>query len=300
MGTRQTLAAIGANLDDSIGIRVHDAKPALAPVSEQRDIGRQPLRNVGRLDVNQVIADPDQPRAEFTEEALDRLAQSIRDKGQLSPIRVRWSENAGKWTIVAGERRWRATKRADLATIDCFFHEEPLSESQVLEEQLIENCLREDLQPMEEAKAFEKLMTLNKWNSKQLAKAVRLHPSKVSRTLSLLRLPNDIQLDVAAGRIPARVAYEISKLNDPTSQRKLAARASSGRLTHRQAAGAVRQRRGKRKVKPRSTKQTFFTEGGWEIIVSANKRGTYHEIEEALIEALEEVRHRIDNNVQLY
>ena len=171
--------------------------------------------------------------------------QSIRDKGQLSPIRVRWSDNASKWIIVAGERRWRATKRAGLTTIDCFFHEQPLSESHVLEEQLIENCLREDLQPMEEAKAFEKLMALNNWNAKQLAEAVRLHPSKVSRALSLLRLPGDIQADVGAGRIPARIAYEISKLKDATAQRDLATKARSGQLNHRQAAGAVRQRQGK-------------------------------------------------------
>lgn len=77
------------------------------------------------------------------------------DKGQLSPIRVRWSAGAGKWIIVAGQRRWRATQQAGLTTIDCYFHEQALSESQILEEQLIENCLREDLQPLEEAKAFE-------------------------------------------------------------------------------------------------------------------------------------------------
>ena len=300
MDTRQTLAAIGANLEESMGIRGHDPHPTLSPVPEQRDVGRKPLRNLGRLDINQVIPDPDQPRVEFTEDALDRLAESIRDKGQLSPIRVRWSENAGKWIIVAGERRWRATKRSGLGTIDCFFHELPLSESQVLEEQLIENCLREDLQPIEEARAFEKLMTLNNWNAKQLAEAVRLHPSKVSRALSLLRLPKDIQVDVGAGRISARIAHEISKLNDQTAQRNLAAKARSGTLTHNQATGAVRQRRGKRKVKARNTRQTFLTEAGWKVVVSANKRGTYHDIEEALVEALEEVRHRINNNVQLY
>jgi ParB family chromosome partitioning protein len=95
------------------------------------------------------------------------LAQSIRDKGQLSPIRVRWSAEADKWIIVVGQRRWRATQRAGLTTIDCYFHEQDLSESQILEEQLIENCLREDLQPLEEAKACEKLMELNGWNAKE-------------------------------------------------------------------------------------------------------------------------------------
>ena len=301
MDTRETLVAIGANVEESMGYRDRDAaEPPLSPISSERDVGRKPLRNVGRLDIGQIIPDPAQPRVEFTDEALDRLAQSIRDRGQLSPIRVRWSGDVGKWTIVAGERRWRATKRAGLTTIDCYFHEDPLSETQILEEQLIENCLREDLQPMEEAKAFEKLMMINKWNAKQLAEAVRLHPSKVSRALSLLRLADDIQVDVAAGRIPARTAYEISKLGDEAAQRKLAAKARSGRLNHSQAVGAVRQRQGKCRGKARNTKQTFLVEAGWKIVVSANRRGTYHEIEEALVQVLEEVRHRIDNNVQLY
>jgi ParB family chromosome partitioning protein len=294
------LAAIDANLDESMGVRQSETHPDLSPVPHEKDVGRRPLAHVGRLDVEQVIPDPDQPRMEFTDEAIDRLADSIREKGQLSPIRVRWSEDIAKWIIVAGERRWRATKRAGLSTIDCYFHEQPLSESQILEEQLIENCLREDLLPLEEARAFEKLMALNGWNAKRLAEALRVHPSKVSRGLSLLRLPEDIQDDLAAGKIPGRIAHEISKIDDPVVQRTLATRARDGRLTHAQAAGAVRQRRGKRRAKARGTKQTFLTESGWRIVVSVNRCGTYHEIEEALIEVLEEVRHRIDNNVQLF
>ena len=105
--------ALGDHLDESLGVRRQEARAVLSPVAQQRDIGRSPLRNLGRLDLDQVIPDPDQPRTEFAEEALERLAQSIRDKGQLSPIRVRWSAGAGKWIIVAGQRRWRATERAD-------------------------------------------------------------------------------------------------------------------------------------------------------------------------------------------
>src|SRR5437660_12145886 len=102
-----------------MGVREQDLRPRLSPVPSHRDAARRPLRNVGQLEVNMVIPDPDQPRAEFSEEALERLAQSIREKGQLSPIRVRWSEDLAKWTIISGERRWRATKRAGLTTIDC-------------------------------------------------------------------------------------------------------------------------------------------------------------------------------------
>ena len=126
-----------------------------------------------RLAISQIVPDPDQPRAEFSQEALERLALSIREKGQLSPIRVRWSEELEKWTIICGERRWRAMVRAGLAEIDCYFDEgESVAFQEILEQQLIENCLREDLQPIEEAEAFASLMKLNGWTGKQVADAL--------------------------------------------------------------------------------------------------------------------------------
>jgi ParB family chromosome partitioning protein len=255
---------------------------------------------VGKIDIDKVMPDPNQPRGLFSDEAMERLAQSIREKGQLSAIRVRWSEEHGKWIIIAGERRWRATKCAGLPTVDCYFHEGQLTKSEVLQQQLIENCLRQDLQPLEEARAFSTLMQLNGWNAKQLAEALRLAPSKISRTLALLRLPADIQHDVASGRIPARSAYELSRLKDQESQRRLAGRVSAGALTHEQAARAVRKRRGKSAPRPRGIRLAFIDEAGFRVTVSANKKGTYYDIEQALVTALEEVRHRIQNNVQLF
>ena len=271
--TRQTLERIGAHLEESLGVREQDRRPKLSPTPLSRDAGRRPLRNVGRVDINQVVPDPEQPRVDFPEEALERLAQSIRDKGQLSAIRVRWSEALGKWVIISGERRWRASKRAGLATIDCYFHEGEPSKSEVLEEQLIENCLREDLQPIEEARAFAALMDLNGWNGKELAEALRVPPAKVSRALALLKLPADIQEQVASGAISARSAYEISRLPDDEARRALAARAARGELTHDQAARAVRQRQGRPRARRRGIHQTFTTEEGWKIVISAEQEG---------------------------
>ena len=248
-GTRSALEKIGAHLEDSMGVRERDLRPKLSPVPHTRDAGRRPLRNVGKVDINMVIPDPEQPRVEFSEEAIERLAQSITDKGQLSAIRVRWSEEFNKWVIIAGERRWRATKRAGLPTIDCYFHENEISKSEVLEQQFIENCLREDLQPIEEAKAFSMLMELNGWTGKQVAEALRVPASKVTRAMALLKLPDDIQDHVEAGKISPRSAYELSKLSDDEARRELAEKAASGRLTHDQAAKAVRQRKGKAAAK---------------------------------------------------
>ncbi len=204
------------------------------------------------------------------------------------------------WVIISGERRWRATKLAGLPTIDCHFHEAGLTRSEVLEQQLIENLLREDLQPMEEARAFSTLMDINGWNGKKLALALRIPASKVSRTLALLRLPEEIQRRVARGEIPARSAYELSKVADDRARTALADRAAAGSMTHEAIALAARSRKGRTAAKPRNTRVTFLGEGGWKVVVSAGSKGTYDEVELALIEALEEVRTRIRNNVQLF
>jgi len=298
--TRDSLTAVAANLDESMGVRDHEGQLKLSPIPSKRDAGRKPLRKVGTVEIARVVPDPDQPREQFSEEAIDRLARSISEKGQLSAIRVRWSEELAKWVIIAGERRWRAAKRAGLATIDCYFHEGPLTASEILQHQLIENCLREDLQPIEEARAFAKLIAMNRWTRAQLAEALRIAPSKVSRALALLKLPADVQDQVTAGAISARSAYELSKLKGDRARRKLAQHACDRRLTHKQTAKAVRQRKGRPAPKSRATKQTFSTDQGWRVVVSAGTRGTYHDIEQALLWALDEVRHRIANGVRLF
>ena len=101
--TRSTLESIAGNLTESMGERPREAALRLSPVASPKDVGRRPLRDFGRIDVKQLMADPEQPRARFSEEAIGRLAKSIREKGQLSPIRVRWSDQHQKWVIIAGE-----------------------------------------------------------------------------------------------------------------------------------------------------------------------------------------------------
>ena len=300
--TRSTLARLDNNLLESMGQRAVENRTHLGPAPRPKDIGRRPLSGFGKLDVIQVVADPDQPRLEFSEDEIEQLAQSLRDKGQLAPIRVRWSDQLNKWIIIAGERRWRAAKHANLPTIECIFHEDELTRSEILELQLIENLLRADLKPVEQAKAFQSLMQLNGWNGKQLAEILKIPRSSISRALALLNLPDEIQRDVDEGRVPARSAYEISKLADRDQQIELANRAAQGDLTHQDAAGKARassNRRGKQR-KNRVTRLTFFVEPDLKVFVSTDRRVNYHEIEQGLLQALDEVRLRIDNNVQIF
>jgi ParB family chromosome partitioning protein len=286
------LAQAGANLDESMGVRVTEHRPSLAPVPDPRDVGRRPLRNVGRVEIGQVVPDPDQPRAEFSEEGLERLAASIRERGQLSPIRVRWSAAMGKWVIIAGERRWRATRQAGLPTIDCVFVEGDLSRGELLAQQLIENLLREDLRAIEEAKAFRQLLTLNAWTGKQLAEALRIPPSKVTRSLALLDLPDDLQERVEAGQLAARSAYEIAKLPSDDSRRELTRAVQEQGLTAEEARRAVRSRQGRAAPKSRATRVRFSAPGCLMVTVSAGRSFTDPELDAALVHVLGIVRAR--------
>lgn len=299
-GTRNALEEVSLNVDESMGRRRSTRATQLSPVSSAKDVGRRPLRTFGAVEVNRIIADPQQPRTEFDDDDIERLAGSIRTHGQLHPIRVRWDEAVEKWTIVTGERRWRATIAAGLPSIDCYFIDGEVTQSELREQQLVENLLRSDLRPMEEAKAIQSLMELNDWNGKQVAKALRVTTSRISRSLALLDLPPEIQQQVDAGTLPKSSAYEISKLGNSEQQTKLATQAASGELSHSQTVSQIKQRRGKTPGKPRNgIHQVFLSERGLKVTVTATTKVNYHEVELALTEALEEVRHRIRNNMKL-
>ncbi len=294
MSTRSQLEKASAHLNESIGVRSNEIRPQLSPVARVQDIGRRGNRSFGQIEIDRVAPDPDQPRVEFDSEELKLLTASIRDKGQLAPIRVRWSDTVSRWLIISGERRWRACKQAGLTTIDCYFQESALSPTQILEEQLIENLLRVDLKPVEEAESFRKLMTVNNWNGKQLASALSISPTHVSRALALLKLPHETRVRIDKGEISSRAGYELSRL--PTPDLKSVTQSNSS-VTIKQASQA-RQRR--QSAKPqRGVRQTFLAENGWKIVATSQRKGTYHDIERALTEALEEVRLRIDNRINL-
>jgi len=290
--TRSALEQINENLDESVGLRTDAKVTQLSPVASKKDVGRSPLRTFGRVDITLVESDPHQPRTEFSPDAIQRLAKSIKEKGQLHPIRVRWSDDRGKWIVISGERRWRATKEAGLPTIDCYFQNDDLDSSVVLEQQLIENLLREDLKPMEQARGFAALMELNDWTGKQVANSLHVAPSTVSRALALLDLPPEVQDRVSRGEIAARAAYEITKLPSAEAQRSIAAVDSP---TTAKISAAVNQRRGKKKPAIRGFKQTFLAESGIRVLVTAKQKVNYHEVELALSEAIEEVRHYLRN-----
>ena len=182
--------------------------------------------SVRALAVTAIEPDPFQPRKEYDPEAIARLAGSLESLGQLQPILVRTGPVPGRYTIIVGERRWRAAEHAGLATIDALVLDGTLSRPRVLEMQVVENLLREELNPLEQALAFRRLMETRFWTAAQLARELRVSESTVSRALALLELPRPIQTEVAAGRVLPSVARELGRVANPARRRVLTSRAA--------------------------------------------------------------------------
>lgn len=144
---------------------------------------------------------PDQPRRNFSEEELESLTASIREKGVLQPILIRPAPNGDGFQIVAGERRWRASQRAGLTAIPAVIRE--LDDRQVLEIAIIENVQRADLNPIEEALGYRALIERFGRTHEGLGEIVGKSRSHVANTLRLLSLPDAVRVHVEEGRLSA-------------------------------------------------------------------------------------------------
>lgn len=173
------------------------------------------LANVREVRLGQIEPDPDQPRREIDPDELARLADTIRARGLLQPIRVRPLKGEGhRYRIIAGERRWRAAEMAGLAKIPCVVVEGDDDPVEVLLDQVAENTGRLGLAPLEEAWAFAKILETKGWTQGQLAAQVGVGQSDVSKRLALLKLAPEVQGIVAAGNLDASSAYELRRLGE--------------------------------------------------------------------------------------
>ena len=170
------------------------------------------------IDIDLIEPNPEQPRTRFAEANLEELAQSIRVNGVVQPIVVR--SVGGRFQIVAGERRWRASQRAGLRKIPAVVKE--VSDEKLLELALVENIQRQELNPIEEAKAYRKLIDNIGLTQEVIADRVGKHRTVITTSMRLLRLPTEIQRIIEEGSLSAGHGRALLMVDDPASQREVA------------------------------------------------------------------------------
>jgi ParB family chromosome partitioning protein len=239
-------------------------------------------RTAKEIDVDRIEPDPRQPRTDFDADALARLASSLTTHGLIQPITVRRDKDPDRYLIVCGERRWRAAVLAGRSTISAVILDGDPGASRVLELQLLENALREDLSPLDQARAFQSLMDGNGWSLSRLAEILHLHRSTVGRALALLELSAPLRDQVEAGALAPSAALEIGRLDDPDQQRDLASRAVTQGLSRRQVKEATKKGRETPPAPAVGTTRVFHTTHG-RVTVELNTPGNSEAIADAVI-----------------
>jgi ParB family transcriptional regulator, chromosome partitioning protein len=195
------------------------AAPALAP--------REGLL---QIDIDLIDPSPYQPRTKFHEAALEELAQSIRASGIVQPLVAR--SMAGRYQLIAGERRWRAAQRAGLNRVPVVLKDVP--EELALEMTLIENLQREDLNPIEQAQAFQRLMDEFALTQEQVAERTGTERTTIANSLRLLRLEQPIQEMIEENRLTAGHARALLMVSDPGERIEFARKVARNGMTVRQ------------------------------------------------------------------
>ncbi len=216
---------------------------ALLQKTTERPANVESDRSPATANVDEIRANPDQPRKDFDEDALNELSNSIKEKGLLQPVVVRRlkgqeAEAGHKFEIIAGERRWRATKKAGLAEIPILVKDVE-GKTEILLLSLIENLQRDNLNPMEEAESYITLKDNFGLTQEQVSTAVSKSRPYVANAMRLCDLPKDIQQMLRSSRISVGHAKVLLGVEDPTRQIQLAKSTVSDGLTVRQLEATV-------------------------------------------------------------
>ncbi len=204
--------ALGRGLNDIANGRGLDA---LIDTSEVRTQGSS---NLNEIDITLIAPNPNQPRREFDDEALEELATSIREIGIIQPITLRKTSD-GRYQIIAGERRWRASQRAGLKAIPAYIR--TVEDENVMEMALVENIQREDLNAIEIALAYEHLAETTGMTQERISERVGKSRTAVTNYLRLLKLPAQVQIALKNREIDMGHARALLAIDSPSTQIKL-------------------------------------------------------------------------------
>ena len=188
------------------------------------------------IDIDLIDPNPQQPRTLFNPRDLEDLAASIRANGIVQPIVVR--PHAGRFQIIAGERRWRAAQQAELRRVPVVIKDIP--DDKLLELALVENIQRRELNPIEEANAYRKLIENIGLTQEQVAERVGKERTLITTTMRLLRLPNDVQRHIVEGKLSLSHGRALLMSDDPKVQREVAQIAVDKELSVRDTERAIK------------------------------------------------------------
>jgi ParB family transcriptional regulator, chromosome partitioning protein len=200
-----------------------DLAPGIVSLIESRATHAQ----IREVPVDRILPNPAQPRLSYEEESLTELADSIREHGVLQPILVR--PVGSQFELIAGERRWRASRMAERETIPAIVAD--FDEQTALEVSIIENLQREDVSPLEEAAMFRKMTEHFGYSVRQLAQKVGKDKGYVENRLRLTDAPADVRELLSVRKDTISHAYELMKVGDERKRRRLAKRVMAGDLT---------------------------------------------------------------------
>ena len=215
--------------------------------SELSDKSKKPNSpGVSYINLSDIKPNPDQPRRDFNNTSLDELSKSIREKGVITPITVRES-NKG-YEIIAGERRWRAAKKAKLKSIPAYILNIG-DEAEMMEVALIENIQREDLNPIEEAEGYAVLNSKYSLSHNGIAKTIGKKRTTISNALRLLKLPPEIRKSIRSGEITAGHGRAILQKKSIAAMKNLWKKIVNESLSVRAAESLVKPKPKKKKIK---------------------------------------------------
>ena len=216
------------------------------------DTGVQNLKQAKLINIRLIIPNPQQPRKTFDQESLNELADSIRSHGLLQPLVVR--PEGDEFLIVAGHRRYKACHLAGITEIPCMVRE--VEQEQLLEQSLIENLQREDINPVEEAECYQLLMDSHGYSVRDMAAKVHKSVGYIHGRLELLKF-SDIAQGVSQGEIGVFEARELAKVEDEGERQELAQQMQSGELNRDDLKIEVKKRRGNPQQPPLFNPTTF-------------------------------------------